>query len=146
MDNTTGSVAYKCNKTTDGWSADKSACWGFTKQGAKGIIRRLTERDKLNRYAYSLEPVNADIAHSECTTLSYDEYQKRKTELCRNAKAYCKEHGYWGACVAVKRRGSYLVNLQQGYLFVANSYDDYVDKLSTWDSEDALVITAYNRK
>ena len=38
-------VLYKRYKCIEGWTKDKSICWKFSKQGAKGIIKTLMARD-----------------------------------------------------------------------------------------------------
>lgn len=35
-------VEYKRTKCLDYWSTDKSECWQYSKQGAKNIVKRLT--------------------------------------------------------------------------------------------------------
>lgn len=39
-------VAYKRYKCTEGFCADKSMCWKFSKQGARGIIEELNNEFK----------------------------------------------------------------------------------------------------
>ena len=58
----TGKVTYRKNKTIDGWASEafKPYCWRFSKQGAQGIVKRLTEHQhpsQRDRITYGIEPV-----------------------------------------------------------------------------------------
>ena len=46
----TSETRYKRYKCIDGWNLDKSKCWKFSKQGARGIIKRLEKS-----YALSID-------------------------------------------------------------------------------------------
>ena len=39
---------YKRCKCIDEWSFDRSICWKFSKQGARGIIKRLEQEHQLS--------------------------------------------------------------------------------------------------
>ena len=48
IDKLTDKVWYKKSKCVDGWCRDKSKCWQFSKQGAEGIVWRLTREYRVN--------------------------------------------------------------------------------------------------
>ena len=43
INKTTGEKHYMKTKCVGGWNHNKANCWQFSKQGAKGIVKRYSE-------------------------------------------------------------------------------------------------------
>lgn len=59
IDKESGVKSYMKTKCVGGWLSNKSNCWQFSKQGAKGIAKRYSEylNPIYSKYEYGIEPV-----------------------------------------------------------------------------------------
>lgn len=55
--NHNGRKEYKRTKCTDHWTGNKSNCWKFSEQGAKGIVKTYNDNCRSGYYTYGMEPV-----------------------------------------------------------------------------------------
>ena len=82
--------------------------------------------------------------HPELTSISSAEYEEIKEDLFKEAQALCNYNGYLCVCIALKTpRNCYLVNFDTGYLFTANSLEEYKDILNDWGFENSMPITVF---
>jgi len=85
--------------------------------------------------------------HPELTCISSVEYEEIKEDLLKDAQAFCNYNGYWCVCVAIRKFPNwYLVNLDTGYLFTANSLEEYRHTLKDWGFSENLVQSVYGKQ